>query len=137
MNKNIVWIIAIVIVGIGAFFAGQHTGAGAASARGQFGSGQFAGRPGTGGQGGFGRGGMGAAGQIISIDSGSMTVKMQNGNTQIVLLSETTPVMKTVTGSPSDLQVGTNVIVGGTSNSDGSITAQSVQIRPATTTRAQ
>jgi len=38
--------------------------------------------------------------------------------------------MKAAQGSMSDLSIGENVTVTGVTNSDGSITAQSVQVRP-------
>lgn len=79
-------------------------------------------------------------GKILSKDSNSLTVELAAGGSRIVFLGATTPVMKTVAGTVADLQVGTNVMIGGMQNPDGSLTAQSIQIRPvgfATTTRSQ
>lgn len=78
------------------------------------------------------------AGEILSNDGTSITIKMADGSTKIVLVSPSTQVMKMAAGSLSDLSTGTNVSVVGSANSDGSVTATSVQIRPAgfaTTTR--
>ena len=41
-------------------------------------------------------------------------------------------IQKTVSGSVSDLSAGTMVVVTGQRNSDGSVTADNVEIRPAT-----
>lgn len=69
------------------------------------------------------------SGEIIAKDEGSVTVKMQNGSTKIVLFGPTVEVYKSDKGSLEDLVVGENVMVNGKANSDGSLTADSVQIR--------
>lgn len=69
-------------------------------------------------------------GKILSKDATSMTVSLQNGGSKIVFLASSTPVMKTVAGSVSDLAVGTTVQVTGSAGADGSVTARSVEIRP-------
>lgn len=70
-------------------------------------------------------------GEIISQDSKSITVKLQDGSSKIVLLSDSATVSKTESGSKSDLKDGTTVAVFGTTNSDGSVTAQNIQLNPA------
>ncbi|HEY5383218.1 MAG TPA: hypothetical protein VIJ88_01545 [Candidatus Paceibacterota bacterium] len=134
-NQVIGVIIALLIVGGGAFYggmsyAGSQTPArvsGAAGFAGRTGAGGFAGRAGAAG-GGF------TAGQIVSTGSGSISIQQQNGSsTEIVLLSPTTQILKSTAGTASDLSQGTTVTVTGTSNSDGSLTATSIQIRPAGT----
>ncbi len=76
-------------------------------------------------------GGSFATGNVISRDSQSITVKMPDGSSKIVYFSGSTQVGKFDNGSASDLQTGQQVMVNGTSNPDGSIAAQSIEIRPA------
>ena len=133
MNKKIIaGIIGVVILG-GTFYGGMMYGKSAIPSRGQFANGQFTGningargtgvRVGT--NGGF------TSGEIISKDLNGITIKMQDGSTKIALVATSTQIMKFSAGAISDLTTGTNVMITGNANSDGSITSQSVQIRPA------
>ena len=75
-----------------------------------------------------GGGGM-ISGEIISSDSTSITVKQQDGSTKVVYFTSSTTIDKSVTGTSSDLTVGKNISANGTANSDGSIAAQTIQLR--------
>ncbi|OGG74273.1 hypothetical protein A3A37_03055 [Candidatus Kaiserbacteria bacterium RIFCSPLOWO2_01_FULL_52_36] len=135
MNKRVVaWTVGIVVIAGAAFYGGMTYGKSITPVRGQVGNGQFIGGP-NGMRGAGVRGSMSGsgftAGEIISKDTGSITVKMQDRSTKIVLIATSTQVMKSTTGSSNDLTTGANVTVTGTANSDGSVSAQSVQIRPA------
>ncbi len=127
MNKKILPIvITVIVIGSGSFFFGMKYGqnnnvsGSTANAFRQFGGG--AGRNGM-------RGGL-VAGQIISQDANSITVKMRDGGSKIIFLSDATQVMKVVAGTTKDLAIGDQITTTGTTNTDDSVTAQSVQIRP-------
>ena len=72
------------------------------------------------------------SGQIISVAGNNMTVGLTNGNSEVVFYSSSTQVMKPTIVPVSDLTAGTRVMIGGTSNTDGSLTAQSIQIQQGT-----
>lgn len=91
------------------------------------------GRTGTSGNvrtGGNGFLGGAVLGQVISQDSKSLTVKLRDGGSRIVLISPSTKVEKTVDGVMTDVSVGKQVMITGQVNSDGSVSATSIQIRP-------
>ena len=139
MDKKIAMAVIALIVGGGlGFFGGmkyqQNKTAKMFSSR----SGQF------GGAGGLSAGRQGARGsvagmgflngQVISKDEKSLTIRLMNGGSQIVLLSPSTQYRKAVDGTDADIAVDSQVTVTGSSNSDGSLTAQSIQIRQASST---
>jgi hypothetical protein len=69
-------------------------------------------------------------GSILSMDSNSITVKLNDGSTKIVVLSGSTTYSNTTSALVTDLKTGINVAVFGTPNSDGSVTATIVQLNP-------
>lgn len=145
MNRTlIIIIVAALLVGGGAFYGGmkygqskiagsfanlrnlspeerqqrlQQTGAGMA--------GSFGNRAGNQSGAGF------VSGDIIAKDNQSITVKLRDNSSKIIFYSGTTEISKFASGASGDLEVGKTVTINGTANSDGSLTAQSIQIRPA------
>ncbi len=69
-------------------------------------------------------------GEILNVDEKSMTVKLADGSSKIVLLSGNTSINKATEGVKEDLKAGEKVAVFGNENSDGSVTAQSIQLNP-------
>lgn len=137
----IIAIVAIIVVGTGAFYGGMQYEKSKLSSLGLLRSSANQGQGGNRQNGGQGQGqnrqgrgpngGNFASGQIISKDDKSITVKMQDGSSKIVYFSDSTTVGKTTQGAVSDLNTGEQVMANGTSNPDGSIAAQNIQIRPA------
>lgn len=70
------------------------------------------------------------SGEIIAIDDKSMTIKLQNDTSKIVLFDSGIIINKMTTGSATDLKVGEKVAAFGKENTDGSMTAQNVQLNP-------
>lgn len=71
-----------------------------------------------------------ANGEIIAKDEQSITVKLPDGGSKIIFFSETTAIRKMTDGVVADLAEGEQVVITGKQNSDGSITAESIQISP-------
>ncbi len=136
MKKTLpIILVVIIIVGAGSFFGGIKYGQ--SKVTNGFPGGNFSGEMPTGG---FGNGtstrdrvnaGEMVSGEIISSDSGSITVELQSGGSKIVFYSGSTEISKSVSGTASDLSAGKTVMVSGTTNQDGSVTAKSIQLRPA------
>jgi hypothetical protein len=102
----------------------------------QFGQGAE-GLPGAGegmrGQGGvarFGVQGGGVFGQIEEIDGSTIVVTGFNGQQTVVQITDTTLIEKYASVTAADLAIGEQVIVSGSENDDGSVTARSVQVAP-------
>jgi len=70
------------------------------------------------------------SGNIISKDNNSITLQLPNNSSKIILYSDVTQINKSAIGTANDLSVGASISVTGTTNSEGSVTAQSIQIRP-------
>jgi hypothetical protein len=138
-NARVIVPIIAVLVGLGVgFFGGiEYKNYQANKARSNFAAGgangnfqRFtAGTRGTGQGGAVARGGA-VNGTILSMDAKSITVKLSDGSTKIVLFSGSTTYSNTATASQTDLKVGSTVAVFGAANSDGSVTATNVQINP-------
>ncbi|MFA5830045.1 MAG: hypothetical protein WC843_06180 [Candidatus Gracilibacteria bacterium] len=137
MKKIVVPVlITAVVVGGLSFYGGMQYQQSTLNAQRQQRTGSF------GGAGGIGAAGFGGAagvrgqaagminGDIISSDDKSITVKTRDGGSKIVFFSGSTGITKSVDGVASDLATGKTVIVSGTANSDGSVTAQTIQLRP-------
>jgi len=69
-------------------------------------------------------------GEIISNDGTSITVKLDDGSSKIVMLSDKTAINKASAATKEDLVTGEKVMVIGQENSDGSVTAQDIQLNP-------
>jgi len=129
MKKTIlIAVIVAVVVGGAAFWGGMKYSQMTTAGR-RTGQGAFQGAAG-GGLRGIRTGANFVNGDIISKDDKSITVKDRTGGSKIIFLSNSTEVSKFATGTASDLNIGTSVMANGNTNSDGSITAQSIQIRP-------
>lgn len=149
MNKTTQLILGVVLllaVAAGSFYGGMVYGKGQASTTASAGGftanfGQNADgsttrpngfRPDTQGQaGGFGAQAGMLFGEIQAIEGNIITVLNRDGAEQQVQVTDTTLIEKNASVTVSDLTVGDTVIVSGSDNDDGSVTARSVQVSPA------
>jgi hypothetical protein len=69
------------------------------------------------------------SGSVVKMDDTSMTVDLGQSGTKLILLSDKTSFTKPTEVQAKDLAVGDNVVVSGQINADGSIMADSVQVR--------
>ncbi len=123
-----IMIVVVVLVAAGSFYGGMkyQSSKSKSPSRGQF----AAGLP----QGGTARVDSKnnisfVTGEILSQDDQSITVKLNNGGSKTVLYSASTTIGKMATGTAKDLSVGTSVMATGKSTTDGSLTAETIQIR--------
>ena len=129
MNKKII-IISVVVAGV-SFYGGTLYGKSSATAQATADRQARMAQGGAGQQRGARNGGGFVTGQVVSKDAGSMVLVLRDGGSKNVFFSTSTQVMKSTAGSLNDLVVGMDVSINGSANSDGSVTAQSVQLRPA------
>jgi hypothetical protein len=67
-------------------------------------------------------------GEIIAKDEKSITIKLRDGSSKIIMLPDKATIRKFTDGTKDDLKQGEQVFVTGEENSDGSVTANTVQI---------
>ncbi len=68
------------------------------------------------------------SGQIISQDSNSITVKLEDGSSKIINFTDQTKINKTTEVAVSDLKTGEQITALGSTNTDGSVTAENISI---------
>lgn len=139
-NKNIIiTVVLVVVAGIVGFFGGmKYQQSKRSTFSGQFGNMQGSNGTGrqqsgnntTGQQNGTKTRGGQVMGEIIGQDDKSITVKLQDGSSKIVLINDKTTINKADIATKDDLKNGEKVAVFGTSNTDNSVTAQAIQLNP-------
>jgi len=134
-NKSLIVgvVVALVIGFLGGIGYGKSTVPAGSSSRNFGQNGAPTGAVGAGARGGARAGNMGGfnGGEVLSKDDKSITLKMRDGGSRLVFYSPSTLVTKSATGAISDIATGAQVSIIGKSNPDGSMTAESIQIRPA------
>ncbi len=135
MKNNAVVVTSIILMGVAGFFGGmKYQESKSTRAFTQTGSGQFPRNGqrvqlGTGEN--LGRGGIRPVnGEIIAFDEKSITVKLQDGSSKIIIVSGKTQISEAQTVDKSNLKTGETISVFGTENKDGSVTAQNIQLNP-------
>ncbi len=127
-NSLITTLLIVVFTGVGFYGGIKYQQSQRGNFSGQLGDGTVRnGKVGTGTpRGGF----RPVAGEIISADNKSITVKLQDNSSKIILINDKTQINKAETVNKSELKIGEKVSVFGSENTDGSVTAQNVQLNP-------
>jgi hypothetical protein len=134
-NKKIQLVVIIIVSFVLGFAGGMLFGGGnknpeQSAYQMNGGSGFARGNVGTGTQArGFQRGAGMISGEVAAKDATSITVKIPNGGSKIVFFSASTTITKSTEGLSDDIVVGAPVTIAGTQNSDGSVSAQLIQLR--------
>ena len=129
-NNTISMIVVVVVIAGASFFLGMKYQQSRPRTLGNFqggrnGGGNFG--AGIGGRNGTNRP---VNGEILKSDDTSITVKMNDGSSKIVLVTSSTAINKATEATKNDLKTGEKVNVFGMTNADGSVTAQNIQLNP-------
>lgn len=129
MKKNIVMVLVIVALAIGGagFFGGMKYQQNKQPSRTNFQAMRDMRQSGMSGVQQGGNSGM-IRGEIIEQDEESVTIKLLDDSSKIILISENTEINKTTEGFIGDLEIGEQLMVFGQTNSDGSISATNIQL---------
>lgn len=128
MNKNsIITAVIALVIGFGAGYFIHASPTQTPNTRGNFAGANFSGARGGGAGGGF------LTGTVAAASSGSITLNTKDGSSHVVLITPATSISKSVSGAVADVSVGSTIIVSGTTNSNGSVSASLIQLRPAPT----
>jgi hypothetical protein len=130
MKKTIlIFVLILIVLGVGAFYGGMKYGQSKNSFSRNFQNlffeqrqQMFQGRVRAGA--GF------LSGEVISKDEKSLTLKLPDGSTKIIFFSDSTQISKATEGTIDDIEIGKQIIVSGSQNSDGSYTAKTIQLSP-------
>jgi hypothetical protein len=130
MKKTIlIFALILIVLGVGAFYGGMKYGQSKNSFPKNFQNLSFEQRQ----QMFQGRVRIGAgflSGEVISKDEKSLTLKLPDGSTKIIFFSASTQISKATEGTIDDIEIGKQIIVSGSQNSDGSYTAKTIQLSP-------
>jgi hypothetical protein len=143
MTTIVLGILLIVVIVGGSFYGGMVYGKNQAQQElpvmGEYegmpaGRGRFGGQPGTlpganAGQMERAQGGS-LFGEIESIGNGEMTITDQSGQRVKIYVTDTTLIQKQAEAALADLEEGETVIISGSQDEDGNITARSLQVAP-------
>lgn len=141
-KQTITTIVVSIVVGVLSFFAGlkyaemnpkiiSPSEYGAGSGFRMMDRNGQSGAPSTGRQGSTMRNGFRPVfGEILDIDESTMTVKLMDGSTKIVVLTDKTTASTQTEAKVSEIKKGEKVSVMGATNTDGTVTAEGIQINP-------
>ncbi len=125
MKKNIIFIIVLVSIGVGSFYGGmKYQESKRIPLRSDFEQRIQTGERGI-------RGGIEGNllnGEVIEKDEQSIVVKMLDNNSRIIFFSDLTQVSQNIQVAINELKVGNQIRFTGKENSDGSYTAETIQI---------